>query len=324
MIVRPTELFKHAYGKYAIGAYSPNNLEQIVGLFRGNLGKIDRNDEPVDESVAAPFILQVTRGACSYTDKRFLEAIIRVAEEVFPEAILALHFDYGDEETCYNAIDSGFFTSVMINAGHEPFVRNVEITRRVVEYAHKKGVAVEAEIGMVNWDDMFDFRITSAEDAKMFVTMTDCDFLAVEGLYVSRAAYAFTRPPRLRVDRLASIQQALPEGYPLVVRTGSAVPREWVDRINASGGRCKHAMGFREEDYLTVARFGVCKINMSYDSHLVWSAVYRETFRDKPECFDLRAPGEAFMRAYAEHIIHKNKMLGSAGRLKDLRAILNG
>jgi len=124
MIVTTAQLFKHAYGKYAVGAYNINNAEQAMGLFKGAIDS------------KAPFIIQISKGARSYTDKRMLEAIIRAAGEIFPEAIYAVHLDHGDEATCYDCIDSGFFSSVMIDASHDPFEKNVEITKRVVERAH--------------------------------------------------------------------------------------------------------------------------------------------------------------------------------------------
>lgn len=318
MIVTTTELFKHAYGKYAIGAYNINNLEQTVGLFRGNLGKIKKNEEPVNDAVAAPFILQISRGARSYTDKRFLEAMIRAAEMVFPEAIFAVHLDHGTEEVCYDAIDSGFYSSVMIDASHEPFEKNVEITKRVVDYAHKKGVVVEAELGQlggVEEDIVGSVCLTDPAQAAEFVRLTGCDSLAV-AIGTSHGAYKFTGSQGVRLDRLVEIQKALPAGYPLVMHGSSSVPKEWVDRINAAGGQLKQTSGVKEEDYLAAAKLGVCKINIDTDGRLVWCAIYRESFRDKPDDFDPRTPGKVFMAAYAEYIIHKNKVLGSAGQLK--------
>src|SRR5919204_5533715 len=137
MIVTTAELYKVAYGKFAIGAYNINNAEQTMGLFRGNMQS------------KAPFIIQLSKGARKYTDKRMLEAIIRTAEEIFPDAIFAVHLDHGDEETCYDCIDSGFYSSVMIDASHSPFEENVAITRRVVQAAHARGISVEAELGML-------------------------------------------------------------------------------------------------------------------------------------------------------------------------------
>lgn len=324
MIVTTTELFKHAYGKYAIGAYNINNLEQTVGLFRGNLGKVKSNDEPVNYNVAAPFILQISRGARSYTDKRFLEAMIRAAEVVFPEAIFAVHLDHGTEDVCYDAIDSGFYSSVMIDASHEPFEKNVEITKRVVEYAHKKGVVVEAELGQlggVEEDVVGSVRLTEPEQAARFIELTGCDSLAV-AIGTSHGAYKFSGNQGVRLDRLAEIQKAVPKGYPLVMHGASSVPKEWVDRINAAGGKMKQTSGVNEDDYLKAAKLGVCKINIDTDGRLVWCAIYREVFRDKPEDFDLRTPGKVFMPAYAEYIIHKNGKLGSAGKLKEVAPLV--
>ncbi len=137
MIVTTNQLYKVAYKKFAVGAYNINNLEQTMGLFRGCMQS------------KAPFIIQLSKGARNYTDKRMLEAIIRTAGEIFPEAIFAVHLDHGDEATCYDCIDSGFYSSVMIDASHESFDENIAITRRVVDRAHAKGISVEAELGML-------------------------------------------------------------------------------------------------------------------------------------------------------------------------------
>src|SRR5215510_9835717 len=137
MIVPTRTLFEHAYGKYALGAYNINNLEQAMGLFRGCIDS------------QAPFIIQISKGARGYTDKRMLEAMIRTANEIFPEALFAVHLDHGDELTCYDCIESGFYSSVMIDASHEPFDENVAITKRVVDRAHARGISVEAELGML-------------------------------------------------------------------------------------------------------------------------------------------------------------------------------
>ena len=324
MIVTTTELFRHAYGKYAIGAYNINNLEQTVGLFRGNLGKTKKNEEPVDWQTAAPFILQISRGARSYTDKRFLEAMIRAADEIFPESVFAVHLDHGTEETCYDAIDSGFYSSVMIDASHEPFEKNVEITKRVVERAHAKGVVVEAELGQlggVEEDVVGSVCLTDPEQAAKFSRLSGCDSLAV-AIGTSHGAYKFSGQQALRLDVLKKIQAALPEGFPLVMHGSSSVPKEWVDRINAAGGKLGSTSGVNEKEYIEAAKHGVCKINIDTDGRLVWCAIYRETFLNQPEDFDPRTPGKVFMPAYAEYIIHKNKMLGSAGQLQSVTKIL--
>ncbi|REK11870.1 MAG: ketose-bisphosphate aldolase [Planctomycetota bacterium] len=328
MIVTTSELFATAYGKYAVGAYNINNLEQTVGLFRGNLGLVGSNDDAVDPAKSAPFIIQLSRGARAYTDKRFLEAMIRAAEEVFDKAIFAVHLDHGTEEVCYDCIDSGFYSSVMIDASHETFDENIAITRRVVERAHDKGISVEAELGMlggVEEDIEVDAEnacLTDPDQAVEFVERSGCDSLAV-AIGTSHGAYKFAGSQGLHFDRIEAIQKLMP-GFPLVMHGSSSVPREWVDRINQAGGQLGDASGVPEKDYLPAAKLGVTKVNIDTDGRLVWCAVYRETFRDKPGDFDPRTPGKPFMAAYAEYITHKNQMLGSAGQLEEVRASVTG
>lgn len=326
MIVTTKELFAQAYGKYAIGAYNINNLEQAMGLFRGNLGKLESAEVNENEAVSAPFIIQISRGARAYTDKRMLEAIIRGAEDVFPEAIFAVHLDHGTEESCYDCIDSGFYSSVMIDASHEDFEENIAITKRVVERAHAKGVVVEAELGMlggVEEDIEVDEEhasLTDPEQAIEFVERTGCDSLAV-AIGTSHGAYKFAGSQGLHFDRIEEIQKRLPD-YPLVMHGSSSVPQEWVARINAAGGAMPGASGVDENQYLPAAKLGVTKVNIDTDGRLVWCAVHREFFRDKPAEFDLRGPGKPFMAAYAEFIAHKNSKLGSAGQLTKVREAL--
>jgi fructose-bisphosphate aldolase class II len=321
MIVTTKQLFDIAYGQFAVGAYNINNLEQCVGLFRGNLGKLANTTDPVDLRVAAPFIIQISRGARSYTDKRFLEAIIRATEVVFPEAIFAVHLDHGTEEVCYDCIESGFYSSVMIDASHEEFSKNVAITKRVVDRAHDRGISVEAELGMLGGveEDVVGHNecLTDPDQAKEFVERTGCDSLAV-AIGTSHGAYKFKGKQGLHFDRIEAIRQRMP-GFPLVMHGSSSVPREWVDRINAAGGKLPGTSGVPEEQYLPAARLGVCKVNIDTDGRLVWCAIHREIFRDKPEDFDLRTPGKPFMTEYARYIAHKNQRLGSAGKLEAVR-----
>ncbi|MEN6459196.1 MAG: class II fructose-bisphosphate aldolase [Thermoguttaceae bacterium] len=324
MIVTTKQLFANAYGRYAVGAYNINNLEQAVGLFRGNLGKSKTNEEPANPAKSAPFILQISRGARGYSDKRFLEAIIRAADAIFPEVIFAVHLDHGTEEVCYDCIDSGFYSSVMIDASHEPFEKNVEIVRRVVERAHAKGVVVEAELGQlggVEEDIVGSVCLTDPAQAAEFVAKTGCDSLAV-AIGTSHGAYKFAGKQGLHLDVLEKIQMAVPKQFPLVMHGSSSVPKEWVDRINNAGGKMKQTSGVAEEQYLPAAKLGVCKVNIDTDGRLVWCAVHREAFRDDPANFDLRPIGKVFMAAYADYIVHKNTMLGSAGQLEAVRKTL--
>lgn len=316
MIVPTKDLYKLAYGKYAIGAYNINNLEQAIGLFRGCIQS------------QAPFIIQISRGARAYSDKVFLEAIIRAAETVYPEAIFAVHLDHGDEQTCYDCIDSGFYSSVMIDASHEDFEENIAITRRVVERAHAKGISVEAELGMlggVEEDIAVDEEnacLTDPDEAKEFVERTGCDSLAV-AIGTSHGAYKFSGSQGLHFDRIEAIQKLLP-GYPMVMHGSSSVPQDEVRRINEAGGQLKEgAKGVDENEYFPAAKLGVTKVNIDTDGRLVWTRVHREFFRDHPEDFDLRGPGKIFMQAYADFIAHKNEKLGSAGQLPTVREALS-
>ena len=316
MIVNTKKLFEAAYGKYAIGAYNINNLEQTMGLFRGTLDS------------QAPFIIQISKGARSYTHKKMLEALIRTADEVFPESIFAVHLDHGDEETCYDCIDSGFYSSVMIDASHEDFEENIAITRRVVEAAHARGLVVEAELGQLGGVeehvrvDEANAKLTDPDQAKEFVERTGVDSLAC-AIGTSHGAFKFSGSQGVRFDVLEEIQKRLP-GFPLVMHGSSSVPQEEVARINEAGGNLKGAKGVDDTQFRRAAELGVTKINIDTDGRLVWTRVHREYFRDHPETFDFRPIGKVFMTEYANFIASKNVKLGSAGQLETLHQLLRG
>ncbi|MFZ3079868.1 MAG: ketose-bisphosphate aldolase [Bellilinea sp.] len=316
MIVTTKKLFEAAYGKYAIGAYNINNLEQLMGLFRGNLDS------------KAPFIIQISKGARSYTNKIMLEGLIRSADQVFPDAIFAVHLDHGDEEACYDCINSGFYSSVMIDASGEDFENNIATTRRVVDAAHAKGIVVEAELGQLGGVEEHvavseaDAKLTDPETAKEFVERSGCDSLAV-AIGTSHGAYKFSGTQGLRLDVLEQIQKRLP-GFPLVMHGSSSVPQEEVQRINAAGGQLKGAKGVDESSFKRAAELGVTKVNIDTDGRLVWTRVHREYFLEHPENFDLRPVGKVFMGEYAKFIAHKNEKLGSAGHLDEVRKALVG
>ena len=313
MIVSTAKLFKVAYGKFAIGAYNINNAEQTMGLFRGCMDS------------KAPFIIQISKGARNYTDKRMLEAIIRASEQIFPDAIFAVHLDHGDEETCYDCINSGFYSSVMIDASSKPFEENVAITKRVVEAAHKKNISVEAEIGTLGGVEE-DVKVedghanlTKPDEAEDFVKQSGCDSLAA-AIGTSHGAYKFKGHQSLHFDIIEKIGKRIK--VPVVMHGSSSVPQEEVRRINAAGGKLGDAVGVDENEYLPAAKLGVVKINIDTDGRLVWTRVHREFFRDKPTEFDFRPVGKTFMTEYANFIAHKNEKLGSAGKLDEVRAYL--
>ena len=315
MIVTTAELFKIAYGKFAIGAYNINNVEQAIGLFNGNL------------EAKAPFIIQISKGARKFAGVKMLEGLIRACDETFPDAIYAVHLDHGDEKTCYDCIDSGFYSSVMIDASSETLERNIEITHQIVDRAHAKGLSVEAELGMLGGVEEHvkveekDARLTDPDDAKLFVEKSGCDSLAV-AIGTSHGAYKFKGSQGLHFERISEIQKRLP-GFPLVMHGSSSVPQEEVLRINAAGGKLDpSARGVDENQFARAALLGVTKVNIDTDGRLVWTRVHREFFRDHPEKFDFREPGEIFKKEYAAFIAHKSSKLGSAGTLDVVRQML--
>src|SRR2546421_9583385 len=320
MIVTTAQLYKVAYGKFAVGAYNINNMEQLLGLFRGC------------EQSQAPFIIQLSKGARKYADKRMLEAMIRTAKEMFSSVIFAVHLDHGDEENCYDCIASGFYSSVMIDASHEPFEENIAITKRVVDRAHPKGVSVEAELGMLGGVEE-DIKVaeghaclTNPEEAVEFIKETKCDSLAA-AIGTSHGAYKFKGQQSLHFEVIEQIRDNLKKAglppTPIVMHGSSSVPKEEVARINAAGGKLDpSARGVNEEEYLPAARLGVTKVNIDTDGRLVWTRVHREFFRDKPAEFDFRPPGKIFVEEYAKFIAHKNGKLGSAGQLDAVRESL--
>jgi fructose-bisphosphate aldolase class II len=314
MIVTTKQLFQAAYGKYAIGAYNINNLEQTMGLFRGCMDS------------QAPFIIQISKGARSFTHKTMLEGLIRAADQVFPNAIFAVHLDHGDEATCYDCIQSGFYSSVMIDASSLPFEENIAATKRVVDAAHAKGIVVEAELGQLGGVeehvkvDEANAKLTDPNQAKEFVERSGCDSLAC-AIGTSHGAFKFAGSQGLHFEVLVEIQKRLP-GFPLVMHGSSSVPQEEVARINAAGGSLKGAKGVNADEFKRAAELGVTKINLDTDGRLVWTRVHREFFRDFPEKFDLRDPGKIFMAEYAKFIAQKNEKLGSAGQLETVRKLI--
>jgi fructose-bisphosphate aldolase class II len=312
MIVPTKGLFKVAYGKFAIGAYNINNLEQCMGLFRGNLDS------------QAPFIIQISKGARGYTHKKMLESLLLTANEIFPDSIFAVHLDHGDEEACMDCINSGVYSSVMIDASHETLEKNIEITRRIADAAHAKGISVEAELGQLGGVEEHisvsedQAHLTDPNQAIEFVTRSGCDCLAC-AIGTSHGAYKFAGTQGLHFEVIEEIQKRLP-GFPLVMHGSSSVPQEEVARINAAGGSLKGAKGVDENQFAKAAKLGVTKVNIDTDGRLVWTRVHREFFRDKPEKFDLRDPGKVFMAEYAKFIAHKNEKLGSKNQLAAIRA----
>ncbi|MBQ2091702.1 MAG: ketose-bisphosphate aldolase, partial [Clostridia bacterium] len=264
-LVNTIDMFKKAYdGGYAIGAFNVNNMEIVQGIMSA-VGKLN-----------APVILQVSAGARKYASHPYLVHLVEAALEE-NDSPVALHLDHGaDFEICKNCIDGGF-TSVMIDCSSKPFEENIAETKRVVEYAHERGVTVEAELGSLAGieDDVVvsaeDSSYTRPEEVEEFVSRTGCDSLAI-AIGTSHGAYKFTAeqctrnadgilvPPPLRFDILEEVSRRLP-GFPIVLHGASSVPQEFVKIINQYGGQMPDAIGIPEEQLRKAATLAVCKIN---------------------------------------------------------------
>ena len=309
-LVTSTEMFKKAYdGGYAIGAFNVNNMEIVQGI-----------TEACREE-KAPVILQVSKGARAYANHTYLVKLVEAAVLECPEIPIALHLDHGpDFETCKACIDGGF-TSVMIDASSKPFAENIEITRKVVEYAHDHGVVVEAELGTLAGieDDVKvsaeDSSYTHPEEVEEFVSKTGCDSLAI-AIGTSHGAYKFKpgTKPQLRFDVLEEVSRRLP-GFPIVLHGSSSVPQNYVEMINAHGGKMPGAIGVPEDQLRHAAELSVCKINIDSDLRLAMTGTIREFFDAHPDKFDPREylkPARANIKELVRHKLVN--VLGCAGK----------
>ncbi|GAB6087119.1 class II fructose-1,6-bisphosphate aldolase [Alkaliphilus crotonatoxidans] len=307
-LVTSTELFKKAYaGKYAIGAFNVNNMEIIQGI-------VDAAKEE-----ASPLILQVSAGARKYAHPTYLKKLVEAAE-IDSGLPIVLHLDHGDSfEICKQCIDDGF-TSVMIDASHHPFEENIALTKKVVDYAHSKGVVVEAELGRLAGveDDVKvsekDASYTNPEQAQEFVERTGVDSLAI-AIGTSHGAYKFKGEPKLDFERLEEITRLLPN-FPLVLHGASTVLPEFVEMCNQYGGDIPGAQGVPEEMLRKASQYGVCKINIDTDLRLALTAAIRKSLVEDPGNFDPRKYLGVGRTAIKEMVKHKIKnVLGSSNTL---------
>ena len=319
-LVTSKEMFAKAYdGGYAIGAFNVNNMEIVQGI-----------TEACQEE-RAPVILQVSKGARAYANHTYLVKLVEAAVATCPDIPIVLHLDHGpDFDTCQSCIDGGF-TSVRIDASSKPFAENIEITRKVVEYAHDHGVVVEAELGtLAGIED--DVKVadhaasyTRPEEVEEFVSKTGCDSLAI-AIGTSHGAYKFKTeqctvnvkgilvPPPLRFDVLEEVSKRLP-GFPIVLHGSSSVPQEYVKMINDHGGKMPNAIGVPEEQLRQAARLSVCKINIDSDLRLAMTGTIRQFMDEHPDKFDPREylkPARANIKELVRHKLVD--VLGCAGK----------
>ena len=307
--VSTAQMFKDAYaGKYAIGAFNVNNMEIIQGITEAA------------KELNAPLILQVSSGARKYANHTYLMKLIEAAviETGLP---IAVHLDHGDSfELCKSCIDGGF-TSVMIDGSHHSFEENIALTKKVVEYAHDKGVSVEGELGRLAGveDDVNvsaeDASYTRPEEVQEFVERTGVDSLAI-AIGTSHGAFKFKpgQKPALRFDILEKIERLLP-GFPIVLHGASSVIPEYVKMINENGGKMPDAIGIPEDMLRKAASMAVCKINIDSDLRLAMTGVLRKYFADNPSHFDPRQYLSPARAAIKELVAHKIKtVLGCNGK----------
>ena len=308
-LVTSKEMFEKAYkGGYAIGAFNVNNMEIIQGI-TGAAAKLK-----------APVILQVSKGARSYANRTYLMKLVEAAviETGLP---ICLHLDHGDSfEICKSCIDDGF-TSVMIDASSKPFAENIALTRQVVEYAHDRGVVVEAELGtLAGIEDEVNVSAenssyTRPEEVEEFVSKTGCDSLAI-AIGTSHGAYKFKpgTKPQLRFDVLEEVEKKLP-GFPIVLHGSSSVPQEFVEKINKFGGNMPGAIGVPEDQLRKAASMAVCKINIDSDLRLAMTASIREYLTMHPDHFDPRQYLKPARQAIEDMVSHKIvDVLGCEGK----------
>jgi len=306
-LVTSKEMFRKAYeGQYAVGAFNVNNMEIIQGIV-----------EAAKEE-QAPLILQVSAGARKYAKHIYLMKLVEAAVEDSGLSI-CLHLDHGEDfEICKACVDGGF-TSVMIDGSKYPFEENIAITKKVVEYAHEKGVVVEAELGrLAGIEDAVNVSereatFTDPDQAVEFVERTGCDSLAI-AIGTSHGAYKFKGEPMLDFERLEKISKLLP-GFPLVLHGASTVLPEFVEQCNTYGGDVKGAKGVPEEMLLKAGKLGVCKINIDTDLRLAMTASIRKYLYENPSEFDPRKYLKPAREAIKDMVKHKMRnVLNCSGK----------
>jgi len=305
-LVTTKEMFQKAYGNYAVGAFNVNNMEIVQGI----------TEAAMEEH--APVILQVSAGARKYAKHVYLMKLIEaaVADTGVP---IAVHLDHGaDFEICKDCIDGGF-TSVMIDGSKYSFEENIELTKRVVDYAHERGVVVEAELGkLAGIEDAVvvseaDASFTDPDQAAEFVHKTGCDSLAI-AIGTSHGAYKFKGEPQLRFDILEKITKVLPN-TPIVLHGASTVMPEFVKQCNEYGGQLPGAQGVPEDMLHKAGTMGVCKINIDTDLRLAMTASIRKFFTEHPDKFDPREYLSPARAAIKDMVKHKMKnVLGCSGK----------
>ena len=292
---------------FALGAFNVNNMEIVQGIVSAA------------KEANAPLILQVSKGAREYAGRTYIMKLAEAAEKD-SNLPIAIHLDHGDTfELCKQVIDDGF-TSVMIDGSHSPFEENIKLTKQVVDYAHPKGVSVEAELGKLVGEQFdvgegskvaADAIYTVPEEAKEFVERTNCDSLAV-AIGTSHGAYKFKSEPKIDLERLQKIRNLVK--VPLVLHGSSSVLPEYVEMCNKYGGGIKDSKGVPEDQIMKAVKIGVQKVNIDTDLRLAMTAGIRKVFAENPAEFDPRkylSPARALI---TQVVKRKLTILGCEGK----------
>ena len=297
MKVNANTLFKKSYGNFCIPAINISNPEQVTALFSAA------------QKHQAPFIVQTSPAAREYISAKMILSYVETASRIYTDVVYAVHLDHGNESHVHDAITSGQYTSVMIDASHDSFKQNIARTKKVVQQAHSKNISVEAELGILSGveDDLEvdekNALFTDPKDVVTFVKETNCDSLAVS-VGTSHGAYKFTGGQGLRFDLLSEIQSNLPD-FPIVLHGASQIDPEEIKRINSAGGNILNsAKGITDDEIKKAIELGVCKLNIATDLRLLWTRVFREYFRDHSGEWDHLIPGIKYMDEL-EKLIHK-------------------
>ena len=304
--------------KYAVGAFNVNNMEQVQAIMAAA------------KETMSPVIIQASRGALEYSNLIYLQKLMEAAVEDNPEIPLAVHLDHGNSlKTVEEAIALGF-SSVMIDGSLKEdsktpttFEENVEITKKVVDYAHPFGVSVEAELGTLGGIEdgvgSGEVNLTDPDQAVQFVKDTGVDSLAV-AIGTSHGAYKFKKEPKLALDIVKDIHKKMPE-LPLVMHGSSSVPQELVDLVNKWGGKMPNAKGVPMSEIQSVIPYGVAKVNVDTDGRMVITGTIRKILTENPEEFDPRKYLGPARDALFELIVDKMKDFGSTGRAPEIKCV---
>jgi len=319
MLMTSKPMFDLAYdGGFGVGAFNVNNMEMTQGIIEACA------------QAKAPVILQISKGARAYANIRFLRHIIDACVEEYPDVPICIHCDHGDTmQLMQQCIDDGY-TSLMMDGSHHPYEENVAITKQAVDLAHKHGLVVEGELGMLGgieedvvgldaeeYEKNIEQFLTDPEQAKDFAQRTGIDSLAV-AIGTSHGAFKFKSEPKLAFDRIEAIMKTCP-GLPLVMHGSSSVPQELAATINKHGGSMPNARGVPEEQTaMAVRQYGVCKVNVDTDYRMAMTATIREIFAQKPEEFDPRKYLGPARDAIRELCHRKLEMLNCVGKADEI------